>query len=59
MFNLTTKAKRINQAIAEIESVLNSAMKYSVDFQDTKLITEYREQLVRLQGMLLNEILAA
>ena len=59
MFNLTTKAKRIQQAIAETESVLNSAMKYSVDLQDTKLIAEYRDQLVRLHGMLLNEILAA
>ena len=58
MFNLTVKAKRIQQAIVETENLLKNATKYSVDLQDKALIEEYRNYLVHLQGMLLNEILA-
>jgi len=57
MFNLTAKAKRIKQAIKETESVLQQQMNYSADLQNVALIKEYRNHLVYLQGMLLNEIL--
>ena len=58
MFKLTEKAKRIKKAIKETESVLKQQTAYSVDLQNKALIDEYRNHLVRLQGMLLNEILA-
>ena len=58
MFKLTEKAKRINQAIKETESVLKQQTAYSVDLQNKALIDEYRNHLVRLHVMLLNEILA-
>lgn len=58
MFNLTVKVKRIQQAIVETENLLRNATKYSVDLQDKALIEEYRNHLVHLQGILLNEILA-
>ena len=57
MFNLTAKAKRIKHAIKETESVLQQQMNYSADLQNVALIKEYRNHLVYLQGMLLNEIL--
>jgi len=57
MFTLTAKAKRIKQAIKETESVLQQQMNYSEDLQNVALIKEYRNHLVHLQGMLLNEIL--
>jgi hypothetical protein len=57
MFKLTEKAKRVNQAIKETESVLKQQTAYSVDLQNKALIDEYRNHLIRLQGMLLNEIL--
>jgi len=57
MFNLTAKAKRIKQAIKETENVLQQQVNYSADLQNVALIKEYRNHLVYLQGMLLNEIL--
>jgi hypothetical protein len=57
MFTLTVKAKRIKQAIKETESVLQHQLNYSADLQNLALIKEYRNHLVHLQGMLLNEIL--
>jgi hypothetical protein len=57
MFTFTAKAKRIKQAIKETESVLQQQMNYSADLQNVALIKEYRNHLVHLQGMLLNEIL--
>jgi hypothetical protein len=58
MFKLTEKAKRVKKAIKETESVLKQQTAYSIDLQNKALIDEYRNHLVRLQGMLLNEILA-
>lgn len=58
MFKLTEKAKRIKKAIKETESVLKQQTAYSVDLQNKALIDEYRNHLVRLHGLLLNEILA-
>jgi len=59
MFKLTTKAKRIKQAIGETETILKFLTGLSESLQDKALIETYRSQIVMLQGKLLNEILEA